>query len=333
MDKFLRRYFPGAGSGFLYRMLRKKNIVLNGRKASGNELLNDGDVIAVYFSDETFEHFRGGDTKKPAEEYPRLDPSWILYEDEHLIAVDKPWGLLSQKSRPEDVSLVEYLKGYLTDSGNGLFSAGIANRLDRNTSGIVIAGKDQASARSLSEAVRGRRIGKYYLAACIGIIDRKLNLKGTLIKDARTNTVRVSALSGRETGDSAGKGGNAVETRVRPLCVFGCPGVDPEKITLLEVQLITGKTHQIRAHLSSAGHALIGDPRYGNPEKNRTFRKQFGLERQFLHASRMEFPKMTGILKKESGLVIRCPLPEDLTRVLKGCTMLELFDRKWTDYE
>lgn len=342
MDKFLRRYLPGAGSGFLYKMLRKKNIVLNGGKASGNELLCAGDTVRIYFSDETFEHFRAEVPAPPAAERLRLDPAWILFEDDHLIAVNKPAGLLSQKSRPEDVSLVEYLRGYLTDSGNGLFTAGVANRLDRNTSGIVLAGKDNASARELSRAIRSRSIRKFYLAACAGEISRPERISGYLVKDRNTNTVRILPDDGSSDGrpersvirteKEAGPGSDApsrIETAYRPLAVIGYP----ECVTLLEVELITGRTHQIRAHLASAGHPLIGDPRYGDSRINRLFGRKFRLNRQFLHAARMEFPKMDGILKQESGLVIRSPLPDDLRAVLSGGTIRRQCDGKWNAYE
>lgn len=319
LDKFLRRYLPGAGSGFLYRMMRKKNIVLNGKKASGRELLRNGDSVRIYFSDETYRHFRGTADGDRAEDGPVLDSSMILYEDEHLIAVDKPPGLLSQKSRPEDVSLVEYLQGYLKDSGGGLFTAGVANRLDRNTSGIVLAGKDNASARELAEAIRRRTIRKFYCAACMGLITRAARANGYLVKDHRTNTVRI--LPDRPEGERAYR----IETAYRPLAVYEFP----ECVTLIEVELITGRTHQIRAHLASCGHPLIGDPRYGALRQNRFFERNFHLRRQFLHAARMEFPKMDGILKNESGLVVRSPLPDDLAAVLTGGRVRCVYDREW----
>jgi 23S rRNA pseudouridine955/2504/2580 synthase len=323
LDKFLRRYLPGAGSGFLYKMLRKKNIVLNGGKAAGNELLRSGDVIRIYFSDDTLKAFGAEKMADSASlQFPKLDPSWILFEDDHLIAIDKPAGVLSQKSRPEDVSLVEYLKGYLADSGNGLFSAGVANRLDRNTSGIVLAGKDNASARELSYAISTRTIRKFYLAACAGQIDRPAKIEGFLVKDSNTNMARILPKG------SAPENAARIETAYRPLLILGYP----ERITLLEVELITGKTHQIRAHLASEGHPLIGDPRYGNPRLNRFFRQNFQLNRQFLHAARMEFPELGGILEQESGLVIRSPLPGSLETVLAGGTVRKCFDREWEVY-
>lgn len=334
-DKFLRRYFPEAGSGFLYKMLRKKNIRLNGKKASGSELLADGDIITVYFSDETIAHFRGETSKETRRENRLVLPaSWILFEDEHLLAIAKPAGILSQRSGSEESSLVESIKSYLPESGHGLFDAGVSNRLDRNTSGIVLAGKDNASSRQLSEMIRKRSLRKYYLALCAGTITEPMTLKGFLKKDSRTNTVRIRT-------EASGNGADRIETVVRPLQTGSMPAPENAKgnastrsgetpvrkggtpVTLIEVELVTGKTHQIRAHLSSIGHPLVGDPRYGDPRVNQIAKRRFGLTRQFLHASRIEFPKTDGILREESGRVLVCSLPEELQTVLAGAGIKE----------
>lgn len=305
-DKFLRRYLPGAGSGFLYKMLRRKNIVLNSKKATGRELLAAGDTVRIYFSEDTLEKFRKSAEDSGKREISAMNPEWVLYEDDHLIALNKPAGVLSQGNDSADVSVADYLKSYLP-AGDGLFSPGPANRLDRNTSGIILAGKDNASARELSELIRGRNLKKFYLALVLGEIDRPARVGGTLVKDHATNTVRVTGKSLKNV-----PGGVRIETAYRP--------IRTEKlgytVSLLEVELITGRPHQIRAHLSSLGHPLIGDPRYGDEKVNRFFRKQFGLSRQFLHAARIEFPQMDGILREDSGLVIRSELPADLARIL-----------------
>ena len=140
MDKFLFRCLPGAGKSFLYKMMRKKNIVLNGKKATGSELLKAGDALKIFFSEETLEKF----SAEPAETKHVLDRRLIVYEDEQMIAVNKPAGMLSQKAVPSDVSLNEYLTGYLcrekdTLAAAGRFRPGVCNRLDRNTSGLVLA--------------------------------------------------------------------------------------------------------------------------------------------------------------------------------------------------
>ena len=139
--KYLSKYMEEAPKSFFYKMLRKKNIKLNDKKATGSEMLQTGDKVTVYFSDETFEKFRG-ETKKVI--YPVIDLD-IVYEDEDVLIVNKPAGMLSQKAKPQDVTLVEYILGYLQKKGEwspkDSLKPGICNRLDRNTSGLVIAGK------------------------------------------------------------------------------------------------------------------------------------------------------------------------------------------------
>lgn len=317
MDKFLRRYLPGAGSGFLYRMMRKKNIVLNGKKADGREILKEGDVIRVYFSDETFQKFhrdgaRAGETLRSL---PVLKQSWILYEDESVLLVNKPAGLLSQKDRKDENSLVEYIRGYLvatgqmTDESSMVYAPGVQNRLDRNTSGLVVSAKTLSAAQVLSEGIRTREVRKYYLALVLGEIPDTRHLEGWLLKDPKINHVQI--FSERKDGASR------VETILEPLAVSR----DEISCTLLRVGLVTGKTHQIRAHLAWDGHPLAGDSKYGEETANRFFRSRYGLRRQFLHSHEMTFPRSTAGRKMPEGIAGKtffAPLPEDLRSVLDG---------------
>ena len=165
LDKYLVKYLPAAGKSFLYKMMRKKNIILNGRRAGGNELLKEGDALRLFFSEETLEKFQdAGKYRRQA--FPALAASQVLYEDGEVLAVNKPAGLLSQKAEEGDVSLVEYITGYLLGTGAlgreelQSFHPGIANRLDRNTSGIVLAGKTMAAAQALALLFRKRTMEK-----------------------------------------------------------------------------------------------------------------------------------------------------------------------------
>ena len=146
MDKYLKKYFPEAGSGFLYKMLRKKNILLNEKKADGKEMLKQGDCIRLYLAEETIEKFRG--TQKTPAVSQKKTPGVkldVIYEDEHVAMVNKPAGMLSQKAKPSDQSLVEYFQRYLLDTGAiseqelETFHPAPCNRLDRNTSGWCCA--------------------------------------------------------------------------------------------------------------------------------------------------------------------------------------------------
>ncbi len=302
LDKFLGKYMGKAPRSFLYKMLRKKNITLNGKKAQGSEILSEKDQVKLFLSDETIKKFSEGKEKTDYQlsdrEVPvRLD---ILYEDEHTVFINKPVGMLSQKAGADDRSLVEYLILYLLDSGQiteeelRTFRPSVCNRLDRNTSGIVAAGKTLSALQELSAMFRDRSIKKYYLCLVSGILTEGKRISGYLVKDRKTNRVRIS----REPVRDASR----IETEYRPLR-FG------SDTTLLEVHLITGKTHQIRAHLASSGHPLIGDYKYGDRTVNDRYRRDYGLSSQMLHAARLCIPECSGTLARLSGKEITAPLP------------------------
>lgn len=333
LDKFLRKFMQSAGTGFLYKMLRKKNITLNGKRAEGSEILALGDTVSFFFSQETFDKMTGGvseDSSPETSEYIHAYRSLsgagisVLYEDSHILIADKPAGILAQKAERTDISLNEWLVGYLlTEKG---FPAGelrtfrpsVCNRLDRNTSGIVLCGKSLAGSQYLSLHIRDRSIRKYYRTICLGEIRSESTLRGYLEKDSRKNRVIVRKSQGWNSGgqgqnsdrgaDTAGWNRDYIETIYRPLAVS-------EGYTLLEVELITGKTHQIRAHLASAGHPLIGDYKYGDSRTNRLLKERYGLQYHLLHAYRAELPAFGA----QSGSKTICaPCPEAFLEIMTG---------------
>lgn len=317
MDKFLKKYFKEAGSGFLYKMLRKKNILLNGKKAEGKEMLVQGDQITLYLAEETIDKFRGiperaaeHSVKNP---YPvrKLD---IVYEDEDVLFLNKPAGILSQKAQPQDVSMVEYVIGYLLEQGKisreqlETFHPSVCNRLDRNTSGLILAGKTLPGLQMLSRKLKNRDMEKNYLCLVKGSVRQGRHCKGYLVKNRASNQVRIS--------QKPVEGGEYIETRYQPLW-------RDEECSLLKVELITGKSHQIRSHLASLGYPLAGDPKYGDPLWNREWKKRTGLNRQFLHAWEICFPEDEKECSSINGKTYDAPVPSDLKKVLewKGCTM------------
>lgn len=345
-DKYLHRILPNADNGFLYKMLRKKNIMLNDKKAGGGERLACGDVVAIYFSDETLEKFtgkrfghdekpdgsRGGrqaagqnsgaaDTRNAARRvivrdlrrdyvavYEQIKGVEILYENEHLMLVDKPAGVLSQKASPSDLSLNEWLRGYLlatnavTYEDIAYYKPSVCNRLDRNTSGIVLCAKTLKGARLLGELLKNRTLHKYYLLYVKGTVDKEQQIEGYLIKDEARNRVRISAEPPVSAGPEEVRA-SYIKTGYQPL------KAERDK-TLLEAELFTGRTHQIRAHLQSIGHPVLGDPKYGDPEWNEIYRRKYHVQAQLLHASRITFPALADDFGDISGRTFTAPMPK-----------------------
>ncbi len=275
--KLLSKYLKEAPSSFLHKMLRKKNITLNEKKATGKEKVKEGDKVTLFLKEETIEKFSG--KQSFSFPYKKLD---ILYEDEQVLFVNKPPGMLSQKTKEGDISLNEYVLGYLLNTGqieeNSLdyFRPSVCNRLDRNTSGIVLCGKTIQGLQKMAELLQERRVKKYYRCVVDGTLYEKGQLKGYLFKDENKK-----AFIEKESR----KGLKYIETSYYPILV-------KEKETLLEVELITGRFHQIRAHLAHIGHPILGDPKYGQKEKNKDALKKYKAKGQMLHAYRLEMPYM-----------------------------------------
>lgn len=301
-DKYLKKLLPNATSSFLYKMLRKKNITLNGKKAEGNETLANGDKVCVFFSDETFEKFCGNSIQQN-DEFQQLSALSlagieIIYEDDDILIANKPFNMLSQKATVSDISANERLLGYLIRqkklSLNDFltFRPSVCNRLDRNTTGLLLMGISLKGSQELSTMLRERSIQKYYLAMVSGKLIKGEHLKGYLTKDEKTNRV---TLSSRKISEDS----KPIETAYEPLG-------SANGTTLLKVHLITGKTHQIRAHLSSIGHPIIGDPKYGNPQINKIYMKDYKIKAQLLHAYRLEFP---------DGRIFQTMIPKAFLRI------------------
>lgn len=311
LDKFLAKYMNEASKSFFYKMMRKKNITLNGKKCEGNEKLAEGDVVKLFLAEDTIEKF----SSVQVQEVKKVDLD-ILYEDDEIILVNKPAGMLSQKARETDESLVEYLIDYLLESGklteNGLraFRPSVCNRLDRNTSGIVAAGKSLAGLQMLSGVFKDRSIHKYYQCLVSGEIRDVKTVDGWLLKDEKKNQVRI--LTEAEAKRFGGRGGDEEPKRIRtkyePMATDG-------RFTLLRVTLLTGRSHQIRAHLASLGHPIVGDSKYGGVSKVSSSGRT--VKYQLLHSYRLEFPKLAEPFAYLSGKVFEAPMPGYFASVLK----------------
>ena len=330
-DKLLAKYLKEAPKSFLYKMMRKKNITLNGKKMQGNEQLFEGDVLRLFLAEETLQKFQGetqdsvknhGVSSSPSKN-PRKQKLDIIYEDADILLLNKPVGMLSQKAQPQDVSAVEYLISYLLESGQlteeelQRFHPSVCNRLDRNTSGILIAGKSLPGLQQMSELLRDRSLHKYYCCIVKGTMQGTRHLKGYLVKDHASN--RVTILEQVPEGTAESRDALPIETVYRAVA-------SRDGQTLLEVLLVTGRSHQIRAHLASIGHPILGDPKYGSASYNKT---QPGLRGQLLHAWRLEFPEGTAAYSGQTFFAQPPKLFDQLfPRVLAAEQQRILADRK-----
>jgi len=303
-DKYIGKVLKEAPMSFVYKMLRKKNITLNGKKADGKEKLTENDVVRFFFADETFDKFSVANTKQSVPKKLTIPKEAkdisVLYENEDVLLLHKPVGILSQKAEQKDYSANEFLLSYLVNEIQSVtgFKPAVCNRLDRNTSGILLCGKTMTGAQVLSQLLKDRTLEKYYRCIVLGKIQSS-HLNGYLKKDEANNTVRFET--------EYFEGSDRVETAWEAVDVFEIEG---KLCTELEVHLITGKTHQIRAHLSGLGHPLLGDYKYGNRSFNDKLKKQYGLKSQLLHAYRVEFPRKLDELPECAGLVVTDPLPD-----------------------
>ena len=292
-DKYLHKLLPKAPSSFFYKMLRKKNIVLNGKKAEGKEKLSEGDRVSLFLSEETFLTFQGGPQKENEfqKAFQTFNEIAIVYENEHILLVNKPSGILTQKSKDSDLSLNEWLIGYLLDckvittESLRTFRPSVCNRLDRNTSGLVICAKTLKGSQRLSMLIRERKVHKFYRLFVKGSVEKEELLEGYLAKDALTNKVMISKRPIEQ--------GSYIKTRYYPV-------QNLSDMTYLEVELITGKSHQIRAHMASVGHPILMDYKYGDHKFNEKYKDRFPAQGQLLHAFRLEFPKDEPLLDGKS---------------------------------
>ena len=310
-DKYLKKYLKEAGSGFLYKMLRKKNITLNGHKADGSEKLNAGDQVCFFLAEETIEKFRGTVSPVSTVRKEELLSIPVLYEDSQVLLADKPAGLLTQKAQAQDYSLNEWLTDYLLAGGKlkeedlSTFRPSVCNRLDRNTSGLVICGKTLAGSQKMSELIRDRNLHKFYRLFVAGKPPAEGLAESWLLREENSNQVRIYE---KKPADSRAV---PVRTGWRLLEAY-------EDCSCLEVELFTGKTHQIRAQMAALGFPLIGDARYGNEAVNRHFRKA-GVRSQLLHAFRLEFPPLDGLFSGLSERSVVAPEPESFLRMRRFC--------------
>jgi len=261
LDKYLKRILPASSNSFIYKMLRKKNIELNGKRAKGDEILKSGDSIKIFFSDDTFSKMSDSskeDTSIFLDAYKNIKNIEIVFEHEDFMILNKPVGVLTQKDKASAASLNEWCIGYLLskkfidEKSLKEFKPSVLNRLDRNTKGLVIFGKTLTGSQRMSELIKKRDIKKYYFAKTEGGCDLNGLYKAYLSKDEKSNKVTIYDDIKDIPADIKY---SPISTKINVL-------KNVKDYSLLEIELITGKSHQIRAHLSHLGFPLLGDKKY-----------------------------------------------------------------------
>ncbi len=303
-EKFVRKYLSEAPLSFIYRTFRKKDIKVNGHWVKKDQALHAGDIVRIYVTDEQMESFR-----KPRPVTGKPFPYRIAYEDANILIADKPAGLLvygdsTEKRKTLTQAVLDYLcfKGEF-DPQTASFVPSPAHRLDRNTAGLVVFGKTDGALKALEEAFKSREgIAKTYLALVKGEVEKGGQIDLPLRKDSASGLVRVVPVS---------EGGQNALTAYTPIRHY-------RGFTLLEVSLLTGRTHQIRVHLASIGHPIAGDPKYGDFALNRELREKFGLNRQWLVAYRLEFGKLPAPLQGLADVKAEAEIDNILEGTLAG---------------
>ncbi|MBQ7153816.1 MAG: RluA family pseudouridine synthase [Clostridia bacterium] len=274
LDKFLQKAVKGLPLSLMYKYIRLKKIKVNRARAEQSYMLQPGDTVQLFIRDEFFDG-SGRDLSALASIKPKLE---IVYEDDHIILCNKrPGVLVHEDEEGGENTLIQHICAYLYQKGEydpekeQSFAPALCNRIDRNTGGIVIAAKDAESLRCMNEKIRLDQVAKFYLCAVHGRMPRESDrLTGTLRKDSRNNIVQVS--------DKKLPGGKEIITEYRVLSY-------KNGISMLEIHLVTGRTHQIRAHMAYIGHPLVGDGKYGVNREDR----EKGYKYQALYAWRLRF--------------------------------------------
>lgn len=296
LEKFVRKVLNNISLNLIYKLFRKKDIKVNGHWEKEKYILQSGDEVTIYIKDELL------DQKENKYNPNDKIKDWIIYEDNNILLINKPRGLLVQKDSANSICLttlvIEYLmyKGEYNPELNNSFIPGPAHRIDRNTSGIVIFGKNYLTLEYLFTLLKERElIGKHYLALVVGNITADGEVNAPLIKDEKNNLVRVASIK---------DGAKEAKTIYKIIKNYG-------DFTLLDITLVTGRTHQIRVHMSYINHPIVGDNKYGDFKINDDIKKRYHFTNQFLHASSVHFGKLKDPLSNLSSRSFTAPLVKE----------------------
>lgn len=290
-DRFLRHHLPQAPLAFIYKGLRQGIFKVNGKKAKEDYRLQDNDVLAFHLPEHEYQEL----TTQTPSAIPKKTFD-VLYEDQDLLIVNKPARLASQPGTGvEKHNLIDQVKQYLHEQGSTTKPA-LGHRLDRGTSGVVVAGKHRQAILALFNLFKEKKVEKYYLALVQGAFQQRQGMLRCYLKRVKEHFQHKMELV-----DSAEEGAVLAEASYHV-------AQQTNEFALVEIKLLTGKMHQLRVQLAALGHPIVGDTLYGDTAVN----QQFSLRRQFLHASQISFLHPF----THQQLEITAPLPEDLLKAL-----------------
>ena len=305
LEKYVRKVLNTAPLSFIYKLFRKKDIKVNGHWEKEKYILNVDDEVSIYVTDSQLEEFNKKNEYQPNDSIR----DWIIYEDKNIILINKPRGVLVQKDdhssdKALDQLVIEYLmyKGEYDPQKEQGFKPGPAHRIDRNTSGIVIFGKNHASLVYLFELLKNHElIGKHYISLVCGDVEEDGVVEAPLRKNFDQKKVVVASVK------DGGKPSKTIYHVLEHLNGY----------TLLDLTLVTGRTHQIRAHMSYIRHHVVGDTKYGDFKVNNLFKKEYGFENQFLHASELHFGKLEKPLENLSSKSFKAEMPDEYKELIE----------------
>lgn len=304
IDKYIKKYLSNAPLSFIYKLFRKKDIKVNNHWVNNNYIICEDDVIRIYISEEQLKEFSiNKEIKKDDLRYP------IIYEDENILIINKPRGILVHGGDKEkritltnEVLNYLYFKGEYDPSINKGFTPAPAHRLDRNTSGIVVYGKTLPALQCLQELFKNKdQIEKIYIALVVGNMNKVINVDAPLLKDSSSGLVKVASIE---------EGAKSAHSIFKPIKRYG-------DYTLVEVKILTGRTHQIRVHAAYSNYPVIGDGKYGNFAVNKVVESKYHFTKQFLHAKKLAFKKISGVLHYLSSKEFLAPLSKEEEELLE----------------
>ena len=303
LEKYVKKAIPSLPLSYIEKLFRKKDIKINGHWQDKKAIVNTNDSISIYITDSDYDKFINGQKEIKSDNYIE---QFIVYEDENILLVNKPRGMLVQKDKANGKALDDLVLSYLKYKGeyiedNKAFTPGPAHRLDRNTAGLVIFGKNIATLQYLMSIMQDKsRIEKKYLALVKGRIDKPGKVDVPLKKIENKSLVKV---------DSVANGAKEAITLYEPIKIIN-------NMTLLSVQLLTGRTHQIRVHMAYIHHPVIGDNKYGDFLLNKEIEKKYGITNQILVANYLKFNNLDYPLDYLSGKTYQIEMPNNIVQIL-----------------